>query len=161
MTPIRPRDWNSLLCIYERIRRRSVPQQHGHVRGSRSSEEERRLCYVGITSRENAYDDRGKAADGQGETRFSRPSRFLAEIPRSIKRRRGRRILYIRDPGSFRMIWRIQACGPDRLGSVCSVRILMFQKRAGCHRPSQPLERRLQYRRLLLWIMRRETGSTM
>ena len=49
-------------------------------------EEERRLCYVGITRAEKTLMMTGaRQRMVKGETRFSRPSRFLAEIPEEYK----------------------------------------------------------------------------
>ena len=114
--------------------------------------------------RENAYDDRSKAADGQGRDTVFQTQPFPGRDPEEYKEeerqedsvyQRSRKLSSddLEDPG---LPW-ARSSGISMFGQN-----LMFQKRAGCHRPSQPLERRLQYRRLLLWIMRgRETGSTM
>lgn len=48
-------------------------------------EEERRLCYVGITrAREKLYLSAARQRMLRGETQLNRPSRFLSEIPRHL-----------------------------------------------------------------------------
>lgn len=48
-------------------------------------EEERRLCYVGITrAKENLYLSCARSRMVHGETRFSKPSMFIGEIPRYL-----------------------------------------------------------------------------
>lgn len=48
-------------------------------------EEERRLCYVGITrAMENLYLSSARMRMTRGETQFNKPSRFIREIPRYL-----------------------------------------------------------------------------
>jgi len=89
-------------------------------------EEERRLCYVGITrARERLYLSHAYCRSLWGSTQFNPPSRFLQEIPEKLldragEARRGRRRGALTPPGRWGRDWLVESAlrsgrtGPTR-----------------------------------------------
>ena len=148
-------------------------------------EEERRLCYVGITrAKKELVLTSARQRMVNGDTRYCRPSRFLEEIPEEyLEEDRLEPVLGAGKEALGRIRWKerricrkpaLEQEQPEAVLEAKALEIVALEIAdlkitvlippvfPGINRPpdlAHPLERHLRCRRLPVWITARETGS--